>query len=403
MMKLTDDQLLEAAYVQLVRSKEFAFAAGVIMYGKRSFTTDLPTAATNGVDQIYNPDFMRKLSPRQRCFVVIHEGFHKMLKHMTTWQGLNKKDPNIANKAMDYVINGMIDNLDPNKTIVDCNLKPHLTICLDHKYDGMDARRVFLLLMKEQEEQEGEGGSGEPGEGEPSGAGKGGQQPMDTHQWEEAAEYTEEKVKEIGEYMDQAMRQGDILAGKMAGKTAREIGALPEPVVNWREQLRDFVSENVQGNDLSTWRRPNRRWAAQGLYLPSRYTESVGTMVIGIDTSGSIGVKELNEFLAEVRSIVTVTVPEKVHLLYWDTEVAGEEEYTPGMYEGLTSATQPKGGGGTDPQCVREWLEQNPVNPAVVINLTDGYLGGDWPVFTAPTLWVSTTAQASPTGVTIHI
>jgi predicted metal-dependent peptidase len=139
--------------------------------------------------------------------------------------------------------------------------------------------------------------------------------------------------------------------------------------------------------------------------MPSTITENVGRIVVAIDTSGSIGGPELDKFLSEVQGICINTKPEKVDLLYWDTEVAAHEVYTQEQLDKLTSSTKPKGGGGTDVACVAKYLKDNQIRPECVIVLTDGYIYGDWGTWTAPVLWtiVGGNKVVPPMGTTIHL
>lgn len=401
---LTPQQKLQRAHVQVVRSKQFAMLSGILMLGKSEVTDKglpYPTAATDGRNKMYHPKLIEEHSEKEIAFAVVHENFHILYKHLTTWQHLYKQDPRTANMACDYVINGQILALDPNRDIVDIN--PNWLY--HQKYDGWDAFRVYKDIKKNglpnNDTADGSGkSSGKAGE---YGTGGGSGDPQDFHNWEEAEEMSEGQKKELEKAIDTAIRQGDMLAGRMGGNSARDIGAIPEPKVDWRARLRDFVNQVTEGKDCSTWRKLNRRWAAQDMVMPSSYAESVGEMVIAIDTSGSIGQDVINAFMAEIVSITESVPPSKVHLLYWDTNVAGEEVYEPGQYEMLATSTKPKGGGGTDPLCVERWLnDRADVTPALVLFLSDGYVG-QWPTINAPTMWGMITDVVAPEGVTIPI
>ena len=107
--------------------------------------------------------------------------------------------------------------------------------------------------------------------------------------------------------------------------------------------------------------------------------------------------------LAEVGSVCKSVVPEKLHVLYWDTAIAGEECYEPDDYETILDKTKPKGFGGTDPHCVQYWISQQPVRPRLAIMLTDGGIW-EWPDLGIPTLWVITRKGiTAPNGTTIHL
>jgi predicted metal-dependent peptidase len=97
-----------------MRSKQFCLFAGVLSIGKVTFTEDLPTAATNGRDVMYNPNFIDTLTDKQLTFVVLHEALHKVFQHMTIWRKLWKENPMLANIAADYVVNNTIVEADPH-------------------------------------------------------------------------------------------------------------------------------------------------------------------------------------------------------------------------------------------------------------------------------------------------
>jgi predicted metal-dependent peptidase len=272
---------------------------------------------------------------------------------------------------------------------------------IDERFRGMDTGQVYKILKQEKDEQEQEQEQdGQQGQG----SGKSGSEgkPLDEHMWEQAKERTKEEEQAIDEAIDRAVRQGEQLAGKMGGKTARELGALPEPEVNWREVLRDFVQSVTAGRDASTWRRPSRRWLCHDMYMPSSISESVGSIVIAVDTSGSINTATISAMLAEVVSLTETYPPEKIHLLYWDTAVAGAEVYEAGHYDSLLASTRPKGGGGTDPTCLPTYLKDNNITAECVIVLSDGYVC-NWPTFDSPQLWVMTTDMVAPEGITVKI
>jgi predicted metal-dependent peptidase len=174
--------------------------------------------------------------------------------------------------------------------------------------------------------------------------------------------------------------------------------------VDWKEALREFVSSVSQGKDDSTWRKPNRRWLQHDIYMPSTISESMGRVVVAIDTSGSIYGEVLNRFISEVASVMQNMNPEQVDLLYWDSEVAGHEVYGLNDADRMTASTKPKGGGGTSPSCITRYMRKHKIEPVCAIILTDGCVGNDWGgQWNCPTLWAITENIVSPIGQTIRV
>lgn len=242
---------------------------------------------------------------------------------------------------------------------------------LDTKFAGMDSQQVFYKL----DDDDGQGGG--------SGSGH---NPFDEHDWDGAAELTEEETKELAQQLDQAIRQGSILAGKVGSGGNRDIGELLQTKQDWRELLRDFVTTTCAGKDYSTWKKPNRRYIGMDILMPSSISETVGEIVVGIDTSGSIGNDDLNSFLTEIVGICDQVKPSKIRLMYWDTQVCSEEIYLDADYVNLVQSTKPKGGGGTDPECVPAYMNEHGIKPEAVIMLTDGYVGS-WGNWSVPVMW----------------
>lgn len=386
-----DERKLKKVKIALMRNKLFALYQGVMMVGKTSVSDDTPTAYTNGRDEVYGRAFIRELDEKELAFVVMHECMHKIYRHITTWKKLADENPRLTNAACDYVINLKLKDIDPNGSYIRMPMKDGKVIGLiDEKYRGMHVKQVYDSLK---EEYGGQGG----GEG------------FDEHGWDDADGMTDKEKEELAKEIDRAIRQGQIAAKKVgagAGGIDRELEELLEPKVDWREVLREFVKSICNAKDVSSWRRVNRRFLAGDTYLPTLIGERVGHIVIGVDTSGSIGGKELSEFLSEVKGIADEVRPERVDLLYWDCAVASHEEYDETTVSNIVSSTKPRGGGGTSPSCVTAYLKDKAIEPECVIMLTDGWVGSDWGGdWSCPVLWVivGDNNTVAPVGKTIRI
>lgn len=386
-----DERKLKKVKIALMRNKLFALYQGVMMVGKTKVSDDTPTAYTNGRDEVYGRAFIRELDEKELAFVVMHECMHKIYRHITTWKKLADENPRLTNAACDYVINLKLKDIDPNGAHIRMPMKDGKVIGLiDEKYRGMHVKQVYDSLKEEY------GGQG---------AGEG----FDEHGWDDADGMTDQEKEELAKEIDRAIRQGQIAAKKVgngAGGMDRELQDLIDPKVDWREVLREFVKSICSAKDVSSWRRVNRRFLAGDTYLPTLIGERVGHIVIGIDTSGSIGGKELSEFLSEVKGIADEVRPERVDLLYWDSEVASHEEYDELTVSNIVSSTKPRGGGGTSPSCVTQYIKDKAIKPECVIMLTDGWVGSDWGGdWECPVLWtiVGNDNTVAPVGKTIHI
>ena len=405
---MLEERKVQKAKITLMRNPKFALLSGVLMVGKTSVVDNIPTACTNGRDERYGRAFVKSLRDQELNFLVAHENGHKMYRHLTTWRKLHDEDHALANQACDYVINLMLKDLDPTESVIAMPRYPSghpmagkVMGLVDERFRGMNSKQVFDILKQEKEE------SGE-GDGDGDGEGGGG---MDDHDWNDAKNMTEEEKKELEREIDQAIRQGMMARQKIAGSGAdgldRELAELLEPKINWREVLRDFVKSTCNAKDASSWRRVNRRFLSTGMYMPTLIGEKVGHLVIAVDTSGSVGDEELGEFLSEVKGIAEEVNPACVDLLYWGSSVVQHETYGDGEAANIIASTRPKGGGGTSPSCISEYLKEKNIKPECVIILTDGMVGDDWgSEWTAPTLWCIVGEYfdgEADNGKTIHI
>jgi len=395
-VKDKEERRLSKIKIAIMRNPKFALWSGLMTVGKTRVVDSIfvTTANTNGRDENYSRDFIKRLDDKELAFVVLHETLHKAYRHLFIWRKLWEEEPQIANMACDYVINLQLVDMDKDQQVLAMPMHEGKVVGLvDERFRGMNAKQVFDILK----EEEPEGGYG------------GGDGGFDEHDWEGAKELTEEQKKQLAKEVDQAIRQGLIahekLVGKGGGGLNRELEDLMHPEVDWKEVLKEFVRSTCNAKDASSWRRVNRRFLGSDMYMPTLIGEKVGHLVFGIDTSGSVGGKELSEFLSEVQGIAEEVHPEKVDLIYWDGAVAGHEEYDGNTVSNIVSSTQPKGGGGTDPTCVMHYLKENAIRPEAIIMLTDGYIGNWGDEWDAPILWtiVRNSKTYAPVGKTIHI
>ena len=403
--ELTTEQRLSKAVVDIMANPKYVALAGILMIGDRTLDDKIPTACTDGRNEMYGKEFTDSLTDAELRFVILHENYHKLYRHLTTWKHLCDENAQLANMAMDYVINLKItdDNKDGFAVMPEMGL-------LDEKYRDMDTAQVFKLLKDNPPEDSGGDGEGDSGSGSGSSDGQPTQgnkpsQGFDQHDWAGASEMSADEQRELAKDIDEAIRQGAMIAGKMGSGGDRDLAELLEPQINWREVLREFITSTCSGSDYSTWQRPNRRYVSAGVYMPSGISEQVGELVIAIDTSGSIGQNELGHFLSEVKSICEVVKPDKVRLLYWDTQICQDEKYEMHEIDELVKSTKPKGGGGTMIECVPEHMTKEGIKPQACIVLTDGFLGGSWGKWSCPVLWciIDNKSATADVGKTVHI
>lgn len=406
--QLTAEERLSKAVVAIMGHPRYTALAGVLMIGEKTIEDDVPTACTNGRDVKYGRAFVDGLTDAELRGLVLHEDEgHKLHRHLEIWKWMYDIDPHLANCACDYVIN--IKIVDDNRQDGFAALPEGGLV--DERFRGMDSAQVFNILRKEQDEQsqDDQGGGSQDneseGDGESSSSPGGGSAGLDEHDWEGAQSLSDEDKRELARDIDEAIRQGAMAAGKMGGTGNRDLDELLQPQIDWREVLREFIQNTCAGNDYSTYARPNRRLMSQGIIMPSGISERVGELVIAIDTSGSIGQRELTAFLSEVKGVCDTVKPDKLRLLYWGSSVVGDEAYDMHDLDNLVKSTKPMGGGGTDVNCVTQYMADEGIKPQACIVLTDGYLYSGWGDWTCPVLWaiLDNKSAVPDEGKAVHI
>ena len=161
--------------------------------------------------------------------------------------------------------------------------------------------------------------------------------------------------------------------------------------MDWAILLREWLRKSKRGGWDSPFNAPI--YQSTGLVCAGRRTRAAGTVVLVLDTSGSIGQATYNKFLGEAQGVLDELRPEQLVLLSVSHVVADAVI----LEAGDVVPASLKGGGGTAFQPAFDWLEANYIEPDVMVYLTDGYSSDlatlKEPDF--PLLWLSTSLPAS--------
>jgi predicted metal-dependent peptidase len=360
----------------------------------------------------FGEQFVSTLTDAEIRFLILHECEHKALRQLTTYAFLSKKDPKLCNIAMDHVVNLRIMDGDDGEGFI----KLIDGACYDTKYRGWSTKQVFDDLMQNGGGSgKGKGkGKGAPDQGQGDGNPTAGdeQGSMDEHDIEGAEALTQEEKDELKKDIEQAIRQGGLLAGKNGGGSKNRLDDVLESQIRWQEILAEFIKSVTKGRDSSSWSRINRRWVSSGMYLPSTVSETIGGLLLAGDASGSTwSGNQLAGFLGEAKAIIEDVVPDFVDFMWWDTKVQVVHHFVPEDYPTMIEKIKEiVGGGGTAPSCITDWIkEQKPkLDYVAAVVLTDGQVGNDWGDWTGaaemPVLFcVNTKGITAPIGQTLYI
>ncbi|BAY21640.1 hypothetical protein NIES2100_13960 [Calothrix sp. NIES-2100] len=359
------DKIISASMLRL-RMKS-PFFATLALFARVLITESVPTAATDGEDIFINAKFMRRLCPPQASLpssqldgLLLHEVLHAALLHVPR-RGARERQ--LWNVAADIVVNGMIAQQE--------NFKLPAGGVRDQKLEHLSVEEIYELLLKEHktcpqceadllyEAIDGKsGGSLDAAR----------QKTLETH-WRNAMQQAIAVARSSN-------NQGSIPAGIL-----RELTAVTQGQLDWRSYLWRYLVRTP--TDFTGF---DRRFIGQRLYLEALEGESVKVFV-AVDTSGSVGERELRLFFSEVVGILNSYPHLQCQLYYADADAYGPYELT-------TDSPLPKpvGGGGTSfvPFFDKVNEQSDWYSSGVCVYLTDGY--GTFPQQppNLPVLWVVT-------------
>jgi predicted metal-dependent peptidase len=378
--------LTEAISALLVRHPFFASLlldlTDIVEATQLPDTSQLNTCATNGKTIWVNPENFAKYTIDERIGMLVHEIDHIIFQHMSRAQAYQQLGvgPDLEtfshkkfNHACDYIINAHLTSQ---------GFKLPLGSLQNSQVTADDiADEVYLKLPKDEENK-------------PDGP--------DQHVPDDQQVATDKPTMQAALKKAQEMAK---MQGKGAGGMERFIDDFCTPKISWQEHLRKALMANTRGRDVYTWQRPNRRKLAIAphVYMPGRAGLQGPEIAVEIDTSGSIGEKELKTFLGELSGIMDEIQPRKIHVAYVDDALHGDIIELEDSNELTELGKKAGGGGGTDMTVIFREIEDRQLPIESVVVFSDGYtpFGEDVGI---PTVWALTTPGiVAPWGTTVHV
>jgi len=368
--------MLSKAKTQLVLMHPFFGTA--LLYRPIKWSDRVPTAGMTVRGSMFiNPAWAEEniQNHRQMQFLLAHECMHFMLLH-----GMRRgaRDAKGWNYAADAVI---------NDTLVQAGVGEFIDGGVEWQGAANESTEaIYAKLPKNDSGGDDSGsGSGQPGN-EPGGIGQDiieGDDNGHAMSPAELAEIEQDVRLEVAQAAKAAKARGDVPAG-----LARLIDEIVNVKTPWYDALERFFTGMVK--EGYSWQRPNRRMLASGIVLPGAdRVPKMGKVVVGVDTSGSIGAEELAHFQGHLNRIMEQCTPEEVHVVYCDLQIAGVDVFTceqlPVKFESVG------GGGGTSFRPVFEYITEQGIQPDALVYLTDMYGDQDHidrPGY--PVVWCST-------------
>ena len=353
---------------------DYPLLSGYMLSLKMTMTTAVPTLAVTMDELFYNPTFIEQRSPKDQQFFFLHEYAHVFLGHpLRLRPEMNTEN---AQKAADYAANDLLHDSGVEL--------PHDAL-YSHEFRGMGFEQIYQKLEANQERrnnqkwdkkkhgecksEEGRAKAQAKAEGEP--------EPSKKQIEEKVKAAQEENKRKVNESVQNAR-----MAGKLTGKLKRRIDKMTESKSDWRQVFPDVV-EDIYGMDDYTFEHPDRRYDCDFI-LPGMIGHKKGVAVLVGDTSISISSSLLVKMAAEVLQLIDNAEPEHTHVLWCDTRVQSVQSF-----EGSNVPTlKPVGGGGTSFAPPFKWVEDNGVEPSMLVYLTDGECSRFAPEPDYPVVWI---------------
>jgi len=350
-----------------------------------------PTAATDGRNFYYNSRFVDMLKPKEVEFLFGHEVLHCVYDHFGR---RGDRDPQLFNIANDYCVNADLKKHRVGEfiTSVPCLYNP--------EYEDMSSEEIYDVLYENAEkididkllekllDEHLDGDDETDGGGDKDGNG---------NRPRMSAEERAKVRDEIKEAMLAAAAASDG-AGNLPAGVKRILQDLTAPKMSWRELLRMQLESTLKSD--YTWMRAGRKGWHMDAIMPGQKPDELIDIAVMIDASGSIDPNMLRDFISETQGIMEQFQSYKIHVGTFDTRVYNTVQYDSENLDSMADY-EVEGGGGTDFDCIFDYLKEEQIEPKRLVVFTDGYPFGSWGDENyADTVWIlhGTTTIVPPWG-----
>lgn len=384
----------------------YPFFGYLVMHLQLTPDYTIDTAATDSKMFYYNPYFIKALSEPERTWIIIHEVMHAALKHI--WR-CGSRIPEKWNYACDYAIHSIMQSfLDTCDSVRRASLRMPKNCLYSSKYNNMSAEQIYAALPENYKETATYGNGGDSNNNSSNNSSdssnSSGKTPLDDHsRWYSKDQKTDATINQRT-WDSRVVAAANIAAQKAQGNVPaffkRLVDKITRSCLDWRLILHNFI--NYEVNDFSFTKCDNRyveeEWG--DIKMPSFCDEQevVKDVLFYIDTSGSIGDRELTIAYSEIIGAMEQFKEKLSGKLGFFESVA----YEPVPFESVDDILKivPKGCGGTSFHAIFEYINEHLDNEeiAAIIILTDGY--ADWPPESMangiPVLWLINNSDQIP-------
>ena len=357
---------IEKAFKKLLIENPFygLFLLGLSKVIDKSTETACVRKRGINCELVINPDYWETQDDTQQLNLLQHEVYHIVFQHM--FMAPFFKNPDILNIAADCEVNSYLTNLD-NTWIVPSmfNAAPKLgskayydIITKQFPNSSQNNNNAFLPNTKDDHSKWGK-------------------------EFQECSEVEQQLIKnQINSQIKEAAEQTKKMRGVIPGELQEIIDKLltPKPrIFDWKAYFRRMLGSIYDVNIKKTRRKESIRFpGAAGI----KHKKKV-SILVAVDTSGSVNNKELNEFFNEITHIYKAGA--RITILECDSKIAANYEYN-GAWTGKIH-----GRGGTDFQPAIDYYRKHIRDYAALVYFTDGECNIPLNV-PRDTIWIITSA-----------
>ena len=419
---------LVSARTRLILDKPFLGALVLRLPMMEGDPSWCKTTFSDGKTLYYNAEYINSLDIDQTQFALSHEALHCALSHFY------RRGHRIKTRwdlACDYAVNPLLIN---------DGLKPTPDAAYLEEYKGMTAEEIYPCLDDEDDEDDeqeqdsdtddnedlenkhqGDAGNdnsekkpeqddrsdseNEPEQDDRSeGAGSsnhnenqsnGGSaapepQPMSGQEQEDLNTQWQQRLAAAAQTAHQR--------GQLGGEMARMVDFLLQPRLPWRMLLQRYMT--MTARDDYSYSRPSSRRGNPAVFPRLRSSET--SVVVVIDTSGSISEEEIGEFISEINAIKS-HVRARITLLTCDSELNHGCPWYFDPWDDFSRDIAILGGGGTNFRPPFEWIEKQDRAPDLLVYFTDamGIFPRAEPMY--PVLWLVKGQATVPFGQRVQL
>ena len=380
-MSPEDRKFISRLQVDSMLMNELAFVNSLLMQLPLQVSHDKNTTVqANDLDLIVNPEYLATLPKKQQLYAMSQLAWHMALGDPVTVKTAEHRE--LFNLASDIYIDKML--MEDHGRILERVPGQDPRYFNRNDFDGKTRDEIYRKLIEEQEEND-SGNSGKSSETglagdltkpRPSDAqgdsdeqnqeGDGGDSQAPQH----APMSNQELKDKLEDLVKNAAMQAKLAGANIPPSIAKQLEAIYNPQVHWATVLERIVG-SYKREDYS-WSRFNKAYFAHGIVLPTLYNESIGDIVVAVDTSGSISDDAYQHILGNLTFIHSNLHPSKLHLVQFTDSIHNTMESEEG--DDLNEDIFKRVNGGTDVNPVFEWVENQGIKPEVMIVFTDMYM-----------------------------